>query len=774
MPARKKSQREQPERETKTEQITARTESGFEHFLRAHGARVVALLCAYAALRILILAAAFPLFNNVDEQWHLISIQMYARGDWPPKDLPQTGPQSAAVIAYYQTTEYLTPSNEMDSAPSIPYYRLPRAGAYPYVVQSYQEWLRNPNPEAQSAPLYYLLGAAWYRAGEALGIRSWELPYWVRFLNAVVYGLLIWASYCLVRKVYPDRIFLWLGVPALLAVFPQDVYFGMNREVLSAPMTALALLLMVKTLDEPGRKIWLLLATSLLVGLTFLVDVSNCVLYGAFALMLWFWARQCMPKSIARTGMVMAAALPSLLPPFTWMLRNYLVMGDLTGSRAKIALLTWTMKPWKEIFHHPIFTVSGACYFLGNLVQRFWRGEYVWHAKAMSWPPADWLYLLSSLIMVTAFAAQLLRGWKKKTPVQRLTESQSLFLVLASVLFMAVISLLFDFHTCPSPSREHPFFVAGRIISGALLPFVLIYVAGMESLLRPIRNWLPAAVLSCLLVFITITEAQVRRAPFSSPYNFFALRSWQQGHEPSEAYLTAEQSPVSPEESRRRCQEAVNDFRELAKQAPHLYAPYLATALDNLASEDRRQNKLDEARANDDDSLAIRRQLVEENPSKYLPDLLRTLNDEALVAGLQTRLEDARKYFQEALKIAQQLMYQDPAKYQLSAAGTLLNLGNLDVLQNRRDEARKCYEEALNIYGQSAERIPDVTLAVTLLNNFASLDRLQNRTQDERQHFEALLKIYRQQAPQNPGQYATEIARVEVAIRELARKAPSQ
>jgi hypothetical protein len=111
--------------------------------------------------------------------------------------------------------------------------------------------------------------------------------------------------------------------------------------------------------------------------------------------------------------------------------------------------------------------------------------------------------------------------------MQRLTESQSLLLFLTSVLFMAAISLLFDFHKCVNPSREHPFFVSGRIISGALLPFVLMYVAGMEFLLRPIRKWRPAALaLACLLVFITIAEFQVRRVAFSSPYNFFALRAW--------------------------------------------------------------------------------------------------------------------------------------------------------------------------------------------------------------------------------------------------------
>jgi hypothetical protein len=163
------------------------------------------------------------------------------------------------------------------------------------------------------------------------------------------------------------------------------------------------------------------------------------------------------------------------------------------------------------------------------LLRSFWRGEYVWHAMPMAWAPADWFYLISSFVMVTAFIVQLVGSWRSKTSLQQLAESQSLLLFLTSVLFMAAISLLFDFHDCVNPSREHPFFISGRIISGSLLPFALMYVAGIEFLFRPIRKWVPAgAGLACVLLLITAAEIHVRRPVFSSPYNFFALRIWQQ------------------------------------------------------------------------------------------------------------------------------------------------------------------------------------------------------------------------------------------------------
>jgi len=111
--------------------------------------------------------------------------------------------------------------------------------------------------------------------------------------------------------------------------------------------------------------------------------------------------------------------------------------------------------------------------------------------------------------------------------LQKLAGFQVLFLVASSVLFLAAISLPFDFHDCAYPSRLYPYFVSGRIISGALLPFALIYAGGLELVVNLVRKWVPpVAVLAFLMLFITVSEIQVRRAVFSSPYNFFALSGW--------------------------------------------------------------------------------------------------------------------------------------------------------------------------------------------------------------------------------------------------------
>ncbi len=528
MPApRTKSPHKQVEKRSKAGAASASAGSTIDRFLFAHGGQIALLLCIYAGLRVLIFAAAFPIFNNVDEQFHLDAIRMYARGQWPGKDLPHVDADSAKLIALYGTLEYVLDERTMEKFHlQTPPYRLPPEQASQASAQVYSHWKNSTNIEAQSTPLYYLLSAVWYRIGQVLGLPEWESPYWIRLLNPAAFVLLVWASYKFVRCVYPEGVFLWLGVPALLAVFPQDVYFGMNRDVLSAPMTAVVLLLMVKAVEKE-RGSWLLIASSFMVGLAFLVNVSNCVLFGALAITLWYWARRSTATSLTKTWNVSAALAASAALPILWMLRNHAVIGDLTGSRAKIESLGWTMKPLRSILDHPIFSFDGLAYFLSHLGRTFWRGEYVWHLQPMRWEVADWFYLISSGVLIIVSAVHFFRKPDANSSTGRWAECQALLLVLASSLFMAAISLPFDFHNCFYPSQQRPFFVSGRIISGALLPFVLIYVSGIELLLAPIRKWVhPVVILACLMLFITITEFQIRRAVFSSPSNFFALRAW--------------------------------------------------------------------------------------------------------------------------------------------------------------------------------------------------------------------------------------------------------
>jgi hypothetical protein len=59
---------------------------------------------------------------------------------------------------------------------------------------------------------------------------------------------------------------------------------------------------------------------------------------------------------------------------------------------------------------------------------------------------------------------------------------------IAAIAFLGFLSLIYDFHNCVYPSREHPYFLSGRLMLGALIPFVMLYVYGLDRALGCVKN----------------------------------------------------------------------------------------------------------------------------------------------------------------------------------------------------------------------------------------------------------------------------------------------
>jgi hypothetical protein len=497
-------------------------------FLRRRQTWLVAAMCGLAVMRILVFAAAFPLFNSVDEQDHYEMVHKFAQGYVQGKELPLSDPEMARVFTLYGSPEYLKSLKLLQSV----HMDVPIAARPPQMKEIqyrkiFSYWTKAPVMEAQSPPVYYMVASVWYKVGAVFGMTDWLLAYWVRFFNAILYAVFVWISYLFVKQIYPERIFLTVGVPALLTVFPQDVFYGVNRDILSPLLAALVLLLLFRAMQPAADWYYNLIAGGFLTGLAFLTDVSNFVLFGVLAIVLCVEiVRTVKAGGTQQRWMIIAgAAGAAVIPPLLWMARNRLVMGDLTGSKAKTDYLGWTLKPWHEIWQHPIFTARGANYFLQHLIPMYWRGEYAWGGNPLRWSGADRFYVVSSYLLLAAFAAYLLRREKGEDRLARLGNFVSLYLVLASVLFLAGISLPFDFHQCYYPSRALPYFLSGRIISGTILPFVLIYLMGFEYLWRPFRKYVhPIFPVLAICSFIIFAEISIRATVFHSHFNFFALR----------------------------------------------------------------------------------------------------------------------------------------------------------------------------------------------------------------------------------------------------------
>ncbi|HEY4758050.1 MAG TPA: hypothetical protein VIH43_05790, partial [Chthoniobacterales bacterium] len=85
----------------------------------------VSALCLLGAARVLLFSAAFPFFNNVDEQVHLDLVVKYALGRIPRSFEPMA-PEAAALVANYGSPEFfLTPERARENGFVDPFWKHP-------------------------------------------------------------------------------------------------------------------------------------------------------------------------------------------------------------------------------------------------------------------------------------------------------------------------------------------------------------------------------------------------------------------------------------------------------------------------------------------------------------------------------------------------------------------------------------------------------------------------------------------------------------------------
>ncbi len=492
-------------------------------FVAAKERVLILLLCAAAALRVFIFSAAFPFFSNIDEDLHLDLITQYSHRH-VPRSFDRINEETLNWIVPYASPEFLFPSERFSGGkfPS-PLWKEPWAKAEPEIAVTRAAWSSEINFESSQPPLYYALASAWWWIGKHIGLSGIQSLYWIRFLNVPLIAIIVWLGYMAARTIAPKQIELRIGVPLLLVFLPQNVFYAMNNDVLS-PLCFGALFLCVLQWLRTNAPTFLLgTLTGLAVAATCLTKLSNLPLVAvALAVIL--------ARSIAiilrtpRAGLIALTALISCaaIPVGAWILWTKFHFGDLTGSTAKISLLGWTRKPFGDWWQHPVFTPHGFWIFWFDLIASFWRGELSWHGRPLCWRWADGFYAVSSLVLLVAAAAGL-RKQAGLSTFQRQAIGSAILIFLAGVAFLALLSIQFDFGNCINPSREHPYFTSGRLLSGALIPFALAYVYGISWMCRRINTAFPLIVLGLIVAFVTTSEILVNRIVFVSEHNWFHL-----------------------------------------------------------------------------------------------------------------------------------------------------------------------------------------------------------------------------------------------------------
>ena len=492
---------------------------------------LILLLCGVAALRVFIFSAGFPFFSNIDEDLHFDLITQYSHGQ-PPRSFDRLKDETLNWIVPYASPEFLFPPEHFpDGKFPMPLWKQQWSSIEPEIASTRAAWSSETNFESSQPPLYYAVASAWWWIGKSLGLVGIGALYWIRFLNVALMAIVVWLGYVAARTIAPDRLELRIGVPLLLAFIPQNVFYAMNNDVLSPLCFGALFLCLLQWLRTDTPSLLLGAVTGVAIAFTYLTKLSNLPLI-VVAIAIILARLGAMVRRTPRAGLIAFTALVccAAFPIGSWIVWLKLQFGDVTGSTAKVVFLDWTRKPFLEWWQHPLFTPGGLWVFWWDLMARFWRGEVEWHGRQFDWNIADQVYAISSLLFIAAAVLGLRKSAALSTS-QRQSIAVAILTVVAGIAFLGLLSIQFDFGSCVNPSRSHPYFTSGRLLSGAIIPFALAYVYGISCLCRLATSrfrqarWIDAAlpliVLGAIVVFSQASELFVVHSVFASEHNWF-------------------------------------------------------------------------------------------------------------------------------------------------------------------------------------------------------------------------------------------------------------
>ena len=267
----------------------------------------------------------------------------------------------------------------------------------------------------------------------------------------------------------------------------------------------------------------LALVTGLALAAAFLSKTSNLPLLAAAGMFLALKALRLFRKETLQTDSVplLVLFLAAALPMAAWMAWCKINFGDFTGSNLKIRFLGWTQQPVGEWLHHPLFSVSGAWFYLSHNIASFWQGEQMWHRAPLALPAVDSVYVVLSLGALAFTLAAWLRRPPPFTSPQQAALGLGFLCVVAAFAFYALLSVKYDFQDCFYPSRAQPYFISGRLMLGLLIPFLLLFTCGLDRLMIRFENATKFAVLFALAAFMLASEVTIDSPVFSNEYNWF-------------------------------------------------------------------------------------------------------------------------------------------------------------------------------------------------------------------------------------------------------------
>ncbi len=472
---------------------------------------LVLVLIAAGALRVAYFALVFPLFAPPFEASHADTLTTIRRGTGRAL-LPPFTQRIISIGMRDAAPEYTAgPSKRkiIDGQPPRYHAKLSKRD----LMAATKAWQKRFNDEEQQPPVYYTLAHRWWGAARQLGFRPVHALFVTRLFNVVAVVLLLLAAWRVARRMFQERPHLVVATVALLVLMPQDAFYTLNNNALAAAMCALALWLAHPMIaGERASPIryaaaGLALSFSLLTKLSTapIVVVVVVVLLFRFVATLWQSRRRGdapndgVPVSILGAMNSTIVFLACTFFPFAvWCTRNVRLNMDALAFGPRLVALGWISSAPSSWKTHPLLTFDGLTDFLGAVCTTFWRGDLMWGSNPMRVPVADAIYVSTTLLALLSAAALAVSGLALLPPARRMLVACGLS-VLASVLLLAAMSAVFDLKNATWPVQPMPFVAAGPLISGALLPFAIVFVAGADALTTRAK---PRLLVVCLLLVL--------------------------------------------------------------------------------------------------------------------------------------------------------------------------------------------------------------------------------------------------------------------------------
>ncbi len=467
-------------------------------------------LALFAFVRVGLCAASFPFFGHLDEVAHVDTVFKYARGQWPEKGQDRFDDETVELFVLQNSPLFLQPIEGDDTRLLVD--RLTPEQREIHLASQLEQFRGFPNHESLETAPYYVCASAWLHVARALGLEGLHALYFVRTLGGLVLACAVIAGYLFVRRLLPDRPFLWFGVPMLLAVYPQDALYFINNDVPLVALFPICAWLALRLRDgESSVPAHVMTGAALAIALIAkATDITICL--ACFVTLL--------PVLRSRRSFLLLA-VSFLVPMVAWHGYYLVATGHLTPSTHKTDLLGVTVNTWAGIAAHPMWSPSGLAGYFADLHANFWRGEIRWLGEPMRHGIVDWLLLGSTLLFACASLGACLRRRRDALP------NHAFFGIWVAVAvgfaMMVGFSVGWEFGENTYPSRDFPFLTSGRLQSGMFALVALLYLDGLERLTRRFGPKAPWIALALVLATLLISESILMSPVVANPHNLWHL-----------------------------------------------------------------------------------------------------------------------------------------------------------------------------------------------------------------------------------------------------------